>query len=100
MSAPFLRDRPLNSAHVLYMPTRKRDLGNVFIFFFAYEVWSKVVQNFQNILTDEHQAQTKKTGEVKQKKQKGTQKTCAKFHGLNPKNGVDIRPGTNFGFLT
>ena len=53
---------------------------------------------FQNILTDEksERKKKKKTGEVLARHTADVRK----FHGLNRKNGVDIRRGINLGVFT
>ena len=94
----FLRDRPWNCAHVPYVPIPRPDTSFFFFFLFAEESWAKVVHICRKILTD------KESDKKKKKKTSGkifarTHGRRAKFHGLNRKNGEDIRRVIHLGFL-
>ena len=93
MSAPFLRDKPGNFAHVfnVSLPILFR---MSFFFVFAGDLGSLKTQIPQKIQKNQM------SGEKRKKKEKnpfickrvgrGTLNTCAKFQGLTLRNGVDI----------
>ena len=68
------------------------------VFFSDENIWVKVVHFFRKILTDEKTGdKTNKTHQVRS--WKGHMEDVCKFHGLNRKNGVNIRRGIHLGFL-
>ena len=73
----------------------RRFRGVSFFYFFAETNWSKVGHIFRKILTDK-KSDKKKEDNCEVFAMAHT--ICAKFHGLNRKNGVDIRRGMNLVF--
>ena len=60
-----------------------------------------MVNIFRNISTDwEHQAKNKEKHRVRYSQGHAIEDACAEFHGLNRKDGVDIRRGIHLGYLT